>query len=132
MIEVSQRARDIGDRVEDFVRSKIAPYEHDPRRDHHGAPTRELVREIRALAREAGLMTPHIMGDGSHLTQVETAYVLIKSGLSPLGPLALNTNAPDEGNMYLLGHVGSDFLKERFLGQLVSGDARSAFFMTSA
>ena len=40
MIEVSQRARDIGDRVEDFVRSKIAPYEHDPRRDHHGAPTR--------------------------------------------------------------------------------------------
>ena len=130
MIEVSQRARDIGDRVEDFVRSKIAPYEHDPRRDHHGAPTRELVREIRALAREAGLMTPHIMGDGSHLTQVETAYVLIKSGLSPLGPLALNTNAPDEGNMYLLGHVGSDQLKEKFLSRLVSGDEQSAFFMT--
>ena len=90
MIEISQRARDIGDRVEHFVRTKIAPFEQDPRRDHHGAPTRELVREIRALAREAGLMTPHIMDDGSHLTQVETAYVLIKSGFSPLGPLALN------------------------------------------
>ena len=75
-------------------------------------------------------MTPHIMDDGSHLTQVETAYVLIKSGLSPLGPLALNTNAPDEGNMYLLGHVGSDHLKEKFLSRLVSGDEQSAFFMT--
>jgi hypothetical protein len=28
-------------------------------------------------------------------------------GLSPLGPLAVNTMAPDEGNMYLLGKVGS-------------------------
>jgi acyl-CoA dehydrogenase len=33
--------------------------------------------------------------------------VLIKSGLSPLGPLACNTMAPDEGNMYLLGKEGS-------------------------
>ncbi len=54
----------------------------------------------------------------------------IKSGLSPLGPLACNTTAPDEGNMYLLGHVGSPELKERFLKPLVEGHARSAFFMT--
>lgn len=127
---VSERAREIGNKVERFVREKIAPYEHDPRRDHHGGPTEELLHEMRGLAREAGVMTPHIMDDGSHLSQVDTAYVLIRSGLSPLGPLACNTMAPDEGNMYLLGHVGSDFLKERFLGQLVSGDARSAFFMT--
>ncbi|MFX6487797.1 acyl-CoA dehydrogenase, partial [Acinetobacter baumannii] len=45
-------------------------------------------------------------------------------------PLACNTMAPDEGNMYLLGKVGSREQKARFLEPLVSGEARSAFFMT--
>lgn len=102
---LSKRAREIGEAVERFVRETVVPYESDPRRDHHGAPTDELMHEMREKAREAGVLTPHILEDGSHLTQVETAHVLIRSGLSPLGPLALNTAAPDEGNMYLLGHV---------------------------
>jgi alkylation response protein AidB-like acyl-CoA dehydrogenase len=38
--------------------------------------------------------------------------------------------APDEGNMYLLGKVGSAEQKARFLEPLVLGKARSAFFMT--
>ena len=50
--------------------------------------------------------------------------------MSPLGPLACNTMAPDEGNMYLLGKVGSPEQKERFLEPMVAGKARSAFFMT--
>lgn len=127
---VPDRALEIGARVEKFVREVVIPYEKDDRRDHHGAPLDEMVNEMREKARAAGVMTPHILDDGSHLTQVETAYVLIKSGLSPLGPLACNTMAPDEGNMYLLGHVGSPELKDRFLKDMVSGHARSAFFMT--
>ncbi len=120
----------IAARVEKFVREVVVPYEHDPRRDHHGAPTDELVSELREKARAAGVLTPHVLADGSHLTQRETAVVLIKSGLSPFGPLACNTNAPDEGNMYLLGKVGSDEHKQRFLKPLLEGRARSAFFMT--
>ena len=127
---ITQRALEISDRVETFVRDTIIPYEQDSRRDHHGAPLDELVFEMRGAARAAGVLTPHILPDGSHLTQRETAVVLIKSGLSPLGPLACNTMAPDEGNMYLLGHVGSDDLKARFLAPMVDGSARSAFFMT--
>lgn len=127
---ISDRAREIGARVEHFVREVVVPYERDTRRDHHNCPTDALVAELRDKARTAGVMTPHILADGSHLTQVETAYVLIRSGLSPLGPLACNTAAPDEGNMYLLGHVGSPEIKERFLEPLVTGNARSAFFMT--
>ena len=127
---LSTRALEIADRVESFVRATVIPYERDPRRDHHGAPLDALVFEMREKARAAGVLTPHILADGSHLTQRETAAVLIKSGLSPLGPLACNTMAPDEGNMYLLGHVGSDDLKARFLTPMVEGSARSAFFMT--
>ena len=127
---ITDYARDMGAKVEAFVREVIVPYEKDPRRDHHGAPTDELVMAMREKARAAGVLTPHIRDDGSHLTQRETAYVLTRSGLSPLGPLACNTFAPDEGNMYLIGHVGSPELKERFLNKLVDGSARSAFLMT--
>jgi acyl-CoA dehydrogenase len=127
---MTDRARDIAARVETFVREVVIPYESDTRRDHHGAPLDEMVQEMRVKARAAGVLTPHILPDGSHLTQLETAIVLQKSGLSPLGPLAVNTMAPDEGNMYLLGHEGSPELKERFLKPMIAGEARSAFFMT--
>ncbi|PTR13204.1 MULTISPECIES: acyl-CoA dehydrogenase family protein [Novosphingobium] len=123
-------AQDLARKVETFVREVVAPYEQDPRRDHHGAPTDALVHELREKARAAGVLTPHIMPDGGHLTQRETAVVLAASGLSPLGPLACNTAAPDEGNMYLLGKVGDAALRERFLKPMVEGHARSAFFMT--
>jgi acyl-CoA dehydrogenase len=119
----------IAARVERFVRDVVIPYEKDPRATSHG-PTDDLVVELRTLARAAGLMTPHIGADGSHLSQRATALVLQASGLSPLGPVALNVMAPDEGNMYLLGQVATEAQKRRFLAPLVSGQARSAFFMT--
>ncbi|MEZ5656845.1 MAG: acyl-CoA dehydrogenase family protein [Sphingobium sp.] len=127
--EVRKEAVDIAAKVETFVRSVVIPYERDPRCSAHG-PSEELVEELRTLARSAGVMTPHIHVDGSHMSQRETAVILKASGLSPLGPVAVNTMAPDEGNMYLLGRVGTDAQKARFLSPLVEGNARSAFFMT--
>ena len=125
----SERAAELARRVEAFVRDVVAPYEKDPRRTSHG-PTDALVMELREKARAAGVLTPHILPDGGHLTQRETALVLQKTGLSPLGPLACNTAAPDEGNMYLLGKVGTAEQKAHFLKPMVEGRARSAFFMT--
>ena len=121
---------EIARRVEAFVRDVVVPYEQDRRRDHHDCPTDAMVVELRDKARAAGVLTPHILADGTHLSQRETAVVLERTGLSPLGPLACNTAAPDEGNMYLLGKVGSPEIKDRFLSQLVEGRSRSAFFMT--
>jgi acyl-CoA dehydrogenase len=126
---ISAEAQALAERVESFVRTQVMPFEKDPRNGEHG-PTDELALELKALAREAGVLTPHIRPDGSHFTHLETALLLRKSGLTPLGPVACNTAAPDEGNMYLLGKVGSPELKERFLKPMVEGRARSAFFMT--
>ena len=123
------RATQIALRVETFVRNVVVPSEKDPRLGTHG-PSDELVFELREKARTAGVLTPHIMPDGSHLTQRETALVLRMAGLSPLGPLACNVAAPDEGNMYLLGKVGSPEIKQTFLAPLIAGRVRSAFFMT--
>ncbi len=126
---LSARALEIGANVEKFVREQVIPFERDPRCGTHG-PSDDLVQEMRALALKAGVLTPHILPDGSHLSQLETAHVLRLSGLSPLGPLAVNTMAPDEGNMFLIGKVGSPEQKARFLDPMVRGEARSAFFMT--
>jgi acyl-CoA dehydrogenase len=124
-----EAAADIAANVESFVRNVVIPYEGDPRRTSHG-PTDELVMELREKARAAGVLTPHIRRDGSHLSQRETAMILKRTGLSPLGPLACNTAAPDEGNMYLLGKVATAEQKAHFLEPLVQGRVRSAFFMT--
>lgn len=129
MPNISPEARAIAERVETFVRDTVAPFEKDPRNESHG-PTDELGAELRELAKAEGLLVPHIRNDGSHFSHAETALILRKSGLSPLGPIACHVMAPDEGNMYLLGKVGSPDIKQRFLTPMVSGDARSAFFMT--
>ena len=126
---VTEQGRAIAARMERFVRDIIIPYEADPRRDAHG-PTDALMQEMRSRARDHGLLTPHILPDGSHLSHQDTALVLRAAGLSPLGPLAVNVAAPDEGNMFLLGRMASPEQKARFLAPLVSGRARSAFLMT--
>ena len=122
-------ADEIAANVERFVRDIVMPFEADPRQDDHG-PTDDLVQELRGLAKAAGVLTPHVLEDGSHLSQEGTARVLIKAGLSHLGTLATNVMAPDEGNMLLLGRKGSAEQKARFLAPMIAGTARSAFFMT--
>ena len=128
-IDPLQRGRDIAKRVEQFIREQVIPYEHDARQGPHG-PTEDMVIELREMARAAGLMTPHILSDGSHLTHRETALVLQAAGISLLGPLAVNVAAPDEGNMFLLGRVATQEQKDHFLTPLLEGRVRSAFFMT--
>jgi len=128
-LDLHPRGRAIAAQVEAFVRGQIAAFERDPRCGPHG-PSEELVGELKDLARNAGLLSPTILADGRHLTHRETALVLRAAGLSPLGPIALNVAAPDEGNMYLLARVATPEQREGFLTPLVEGRSRSAFFMT--
>jgi acyl-CoA dehydrogenase len=123
------QAAKIAARVEHFVRETVVPYENDPRIGPHG-PSDDLVQELRALARQQQVLTPHILVNGAHLSQRGTAQVLCRSGLSPLGPVAVNTGAPDEGNMFLLGRLATPAQQLRFLEPLLAGEVRSAFFMT--
>ena len=126
---MTEEANAIAARVEAFVRDVVIPYEKDARCGAHG-PSDDLITELRAKARAAGVLTPHIRTDGSHFSQRDTTTILKKSGLSPLGPAACNTMAPDEGNMYLLAKVGNAEQKKHFLTPLVAGTVRSAFLMT--
>ena len=59
------RGHEIAARVEAFVRSTVVAFERDKRCGAHG-PAETLVQELRELARGAGVLTPHLLPDGSH------------------------------------------------------------------
>ncbi len=113
------------------MRDVIIPYETDPRCGVHG-PSDALVDELRAHARSADLIAPHLPRKlGGHgLSHIETARLFRAAGYSPLAPLAMNLAAPDEGNMHLLANVATPVQVDRFLRPLADGKTRSAFLMT--
>ncbi len=129
--ERAARDMQIAERVTRFILDEVIPYEKDPRNHGHG-PSEDLVRELRDKARKAGLIAPQLGEEwGGHgLNHRETATVFRAAGYSPLGPVAMNIMAPDEGNMFLLERVATQEQQERFLRPLAAGDIRSAFLMT--
>jgi acyl-CoA dehydrogenase len=114
-----------------FIRDRVMPMEKDKRQGPHG-PEDSLRQELQAMARDAGLLAPHVSKEwgGLGLSHVGKALVFEEAGYSLLGPLALNIAAPDEGNMHLLDVVATDAQKARFLRPLASGAVRSCFCMT--
>jgi acyl-CoA dehydrogenase len=119
------------DQVEAFIADKIVPYENDPRQTAHGAPE-SLRRELVDLARQAQLLSPHAPKQygGLGLDHRGMAVVFEAAGWSTLGPLALNIQAPDEGNVNLLNAIATPEQKARWLAPLVRGEIRSVFSMT--
>jgi acyl-CoA dehydrogenase len=129
--ELSPDMRDLQHRVRRFIADEIVPLESDRRQTAHG-PAEDLRRELVAKARAAGWVAPHVSPDfgGLGLNHFGKAIVFEEAGYSPLGPIALNIFAPDEGNMHLLEAIARPEHKERWLRPLASGEIRSCFCMT--
>ncbi|NDH55874.1 MAG: acyl-CoA dehydrogenase, partial [Burkholderiaceae bacterium] len=119
------------DKTRDFITQKVIPFEGDARETAHG-PTPELRQELIALAKAAGLLTPHasIKHGGLGLSHVAKAIVFEEAGYSRLGPIAMNIHAPDEGNIHLMEQVASPAQQVRWLIPQVQGKLRSCFAMT--
>lgn len=122
---------ELQDRTRRFIADEVIPLENDPRQHPHG-PEEALRDELVARARRAGLLTPHASLElgGLGLNHIAKAVVFEEAGYSPLGPLALNIHAPDEGNIHLMEEVCTPAQKERWLEPLVEGHIRSCFAMT--
>ena len=118
-------------RIRSFIADEVIPLEADARRTPHG-PAEDLRRELIEKARAAGLLSPHVAREygGLALSHLGRAVAFEEAGYSPLGPIALNVFAPDEGNMHLLEAVATPEQKERWLRPLASGAIRSCFCMT--
>jgi acyl-CoA dehydrogenase len=127
---VPPEVADIRDRVTDFVAEVVLPREAEAKGPH--GPTDELRIELQAEARRRGLLAPAAGKEwgGLGLDLRGCAPVFEAAGYSPLGPLAINCAAPDEGNMHLLEVVATPAQQHRFLAPLVRGETRSAFAVT--
>jgi acyl-CoA dehydrogenase len=122
--------RAVRERVRAFVRDEVMPLEpHDD--EENGLPADKLT-ELRQKARRAGVWAPQLPAElgGLGLDTVGLCAVFEEAGRSPLGPLALNCAAPDEGNMHLLLRAGTPAQRDRYLTPLARGDCRSCFAMT--
>jgi acyl-CoA dehydrogenase len=128
---IPKELQDLQAKVRAFIQQEVIPLESDPRCTAHG-PTEELRCELIAKARNAGLLSSHVSQEfgGLGLNHFAKAVVFEEAGYSPLGPVALNIAAPDEGNMHLLEEVATTAQKERWLRPLAAGEIRSCFCMT--
>lgn len=122
---------DLQRRTRAFIAEEVIPMEGDPRCTPHG-PDESLRRELVAKGRRAGLLSSHVSREwgGLGLDHRGKAIVFEEAGYSPLGPIALNIFAPDEGNMHLLEQAATPQQKERWLRPLAAGEIRSCFCMT--
>lgn len=128
---LSNLLKDLQEHTRNFIADEVIPLENDPRNTPHG-PDESLRAELIAKARAAGLLTPHASVElgGLGLNHVAKAIVFEEAGYSPLGPVALNIHAPDEGNIHLMEVVATHEQKERWLRPLAEGRIRSCFAMT--
>ncbi|WP_053383238.1 acyl-CoA dehydrogenase family protein [Leucobacter celer] len=123
-----ERVDDLRRRTRAFIRERVIPREL--------APGVHIDEELRALlqaeARDAGVFAPQVPLEfgGLGLPIAEWSPIFQEAGYSPLGPLALNCMAPDEGNMHMLREIATPAQQERYLRPLAAGDTRSCFGMT--
>lgn len=122
---------ELQERTREFIAREIIPMEGDRRCTPHG-PDEALRAELVARGRAAGLLSSHVPKEwgGLGLDHRGKAIVFEEAGYSPLGPVAMNIHAPDEGNMHLLERVATPAQKERWLRPLAAGEIRSCFCMT--
>ncbi|KQW45008.1 acyl-CoA dehydrogenase [Nocardioides sp. Root1257] len=118
--------------TQQFIADEVIPLDDAHDGDIDAAGGEPIRLRLQGRARTLGLLSPHAPVDlGGHgLTMTDRAPVFEAAGYSLFGPMALNINAPDEGNVHLLDHVGSPEQRERYLRPLVTGEWRSAFAMT--
>lgn len=128
---LDQELLELRQHTREFIAEQVIPLEFDTRQTPHG-PSEELRNELVERARQAGLLTPHASRElgGLGLSHRAKAIVFEEAGYSPLGPIALNIHAPDEGNIHMLEAIANEAQKDRWLKPMVDGRIRSCFAMT--
>ena len=131
-MQVSQEVQSIVERTRALVREVVLPLDDEHDGDIEAAGGEPVRARLQAAAKEAGVFAPHAPVDcgGLGLGMVDRAPVFEEAGYSLFGPVALNINAPDEGNIHMLDHIASVAQREKYLEPLARGDVRSAFAMT--
>jgi acyl-CoA dehydrogenase len=129
---------ELRERLLAFMDECVYPAEPRFREEAQGAEnpwaTPPLIEELKMVARSRGLWNlflprPHRHGAGP--TNLQYAPLAEITGRSVwIAPEAINSSAPDTGNMELLSSFGNEEQRARWLEPLLDGRIRSAFSMT--
>ncbi|NML50827.1 acyl-CoA dehydrogenase family protein [Streptomyces sp. R302] len=115
-------------RTRRFIREVVIDAEPVP-----GGRLDQAARDrLRAAAKAAGVFAPLVPKEygGQGLPIEHWSPILQEAGYSPIGPVALNCMAPDEGNMHMLNLIATEEQKKHWLAPLGAGEIRSCFGMT--
>ncbi len=121
-------------RVREFIADEVMPLETRPDSYNEYENIKlDLVASMREKARAAGLWAPQMPVERGGLGLPITGWAVIyeEAARSIFGPVILNCNAPDDGNMSVLNKVlPDDAMKDKWLQPIIDGKVRSSFVMT--
>ena len=127
-LQPSEKAQQYLGKLRRFMDEHVYPNEEEMRRQHEALPDRwqvpPLLDELKKKARAAGLWNLFLPESkhGAGLTNLEYAPLAEVTGWSPfLAPEALNSSAPDTGNMELLAEFGTTEQQQQWLVPLLEG-----------
>ena len=133
------RTQELQEQLLDYMATHVEPAEAvfheqlDGLEDRFAWSTAPVLQELRAEAKRRGLWNIWLPDSehGAGLTNLQYAPLAEITGRSGhLAPPALNSAAPDTGNMEVLTMFGTEEHQERWLRPLLDGRIRSAFAMT--
>ncbi len=121
-------------RVREFIAEEVMPLETRPESYNEYENIKlELLVPMRERAKLAGLWAPQMPVErgGMGLPVAGWAVFYEEAARSIFGPVILNCNAPDDGNMSVLNKVlPDDEMKDKWLQPIIDGTVRSSFVMT--
>jgi acyl-CoA dehydrogenase len=123
----TEEIQELRERYRAFMEQHVYPNERELQSDDA-----DLIRSLRAKAKEAGLWAPHVPPEAGGTGQGFLAYAHLNEeiGRSTYAQLVFGCQAPDAGNAEILHLFGTEEQAERWLRPLVAGEIRSFFSMT--
>ncbi|XP_052713124.1 acyl-CoA dehydrogenase family member 10-like isoform X2 [Crassostrea angulata] len=138
---LSPRAKNIYDRVKDFIEKEVKPTEKQVidfyKEEQNRWKVCPIITELKAKAKAADLWNLFLpkesdpgMKYGAGLSNLEYAFMCEEMGKSPIAPEVFNCQAPDTGNMEVIVRYGTEEQKRQWLTPLLNGEMKSCFGMT--
>jgi acyl-CoA dehydrogenase len=138
-MDFSHNARTVEylERLQSFMDERVYPaeaiQEEQVAAQRNRVEATPILQELKVEARSRGLWNLFLPDPefGPGLKNIEYAPLAELTGRSlELAPEAVNSSAPDTGNMEVIYHFGTEEQKERWLLPLLNGEIRSCFSMT--
>ena len=134
--EFNDKTKRLIEQVTAFMEAHVYPNEKtyeqqiEASGDKHHHP--QILEDLKAKAKAAGLWNLFLPDPryGAGLTNLEYAPLSEIMGRTLWASEVFNCNAPDTGNMEILGEFGTEAQKDKWLKPLLAGEIRSCFSMT--